>query len=758
MIEQRRGNMPLAIEAYQNAIARGDRSVATYQRLFQLLVAANRTAEAEQHLLRLKQRGWLTSNLENLEITIAAREGDWDRAVSAARRAVENRPGDPLNHLWLGQLLLDSKQTGEAEAAFRQAVAVNERDVRSWNGLFSFYLRTGKSDLARQTLEELAKKADLTEAQRVFVLAQGYEHLGDTENAETNYERAAELEPKSVAVQIRLANFYVKRDTVRAEDALKKVLELSPNNHEARFALAATLAARGDDASWQHALDLVAEPGAAEAASLNERFELVLLLSRGGEENLLQARQLAEKLVSGPGKPAPVDQLLLIRVLERESALEDSSEARGRILRQAEDHYVALIAENQNDPTYTAGFIDLLRRNNEGAKAEGWLGQLESAWLGSAAPPWDKLSGYADFLIKRGFTKEAVKPLSRLEQILAAESEPDFERSAQLVDLCIRSDELARAAPWLNKLDELEPTSLGALAARVQWLNKSKQSEQAAPLIESFARSVVASEMNNQQKANLVLQLGNLCLHSELHSEAERWYREYIRFQPHAYHTVALAMAKQGDVAKAIRFCEQSSQGDSSTRPAIALAMVLINSQPDDNANRLADPIFAAAMAKHPKDAELLRTVADVWLMQGRLEDAQDLYRTALELEPRSVVLLNNMAALLSEQEGKIEEANNYIDQALSIAGPQAALYDTKGMIRLYSGDARRAAEFFETAAYLAGADPRHHFHLAAAYEALGEVEKAREAFQKSLEHDLSRQLLTETDRSLMAKLSAALQ
>jgi Flp pilus assembly protein TadD len=42
--------------------------------------------------------------------------------------------------VWLGRLLLLSKQLTEAEQQFRRAVELAPGDIRSWNGLFSYYV------------------------------------------------------------------------------------------------------------------------------------------------------------------------------------------------------------------------------------------------------------------------------------------------------------------------------------------------------------------------------------------------------------------------------------------------------------------------------------------------------------------------------------------------------------------------------------------------------------------------------------------
>ena len=81
-------------------------------------------------------------------------------------------------------------------------------------------------------------------------------------------------------------------------------------------------------------------------------------------------------------------------------------------------------------------------------------------------------------------------------------------------------------------------------------------------------------------------------------------------------------------------------------------------------------------------------------------------------------------------------------------------LLDTKGTILLYDGKAKEALPFLQRAVSSATAsnpDPRYCFHLALAYDRLGENRKARDALTKARQEGLTDQFLTPTDRRLLA-------
>ena len=69
---------------------------------------------------------------------------------------------------------------------------------------------------ARETLQTIAKNEKLNKAQRASILAQGYELLGDKEQAEASYREAARLEPDDAAAQLRLARYLLRTGSDRS--------------------------------------------------------------------------------------------------------------------------------------------------------------------------------------------------------------------------------------------------------------------------------------------------------------------------------------------------------------------------------------------------------------------------------------------------------------------------------------------------------------------------------------------------------------
>ena len=155
----------------------------------------------------------------------------------------------------------------------------------------------------------------------------------------------------------------------------------------------------------------------------------------------------------------------------------------------------------------------------------------------------------------------------------------------------------------------------------------------------------------------------------------------------------------------------------------------------------------------------MLASVANIRVLQDRSTEAIELYRQILAQQPRNVEVLNNLATLLSEQPEpeKRKEALEFVDQAIKLAGPQPGLLDTKGMALFLDGKGGSGRGPVARGGPIASPDPRWFFHLAVAYGRLGQLEKGRAALQQARAGDLEHQLLTKTDRQLLADLEKKL-
>lgn len=151
-----------------------------------------------------------------------------------------------------------------------------------------------------------------------------------------------------------------------------------------------------------------------------------------------------------------------------------------------------------------------------------------------------------------------------------------------------------------------------------------------------------------------------------------------------------------------------------------------------------------------PGDSSAAATYATLLDMSGRAAEAEAAYRKVLQLDPANATAMNNLAYLLAQNGKNLDEAQDWAEKATR-RDPQAAFSDTLGWIYLKKGLTDSAIQIFTKAV---AANPKaavFRYHLAMAYKARGDSQRARneltlalKAGANSSEEQQIKQLLAE--------------
>jgi len=231
-----------------------------------------------------------------------------------------------------------------------------------------------------------------------------------------------------------------------------------------------------------------------------------------------------------------------------------------------------------------------------------------------------------------------------------------------------------------------------------------------------------------------------------------------LELEPKAYAPLVSALVQQGRMQDVIEVCLKAAQSDQSIQPAVVLASALVSGKAGDEECRRAEPLLQSTMEAHPDNTDLLFSLASVRIAQKQMDEVVRLYQRVLELDPKHLITLNNLATVLSELPGRGEEALETIDRAIDLAGEKPVLLDTKGMILVHEGKPEQAVPLLEAAAFSSTPDPRYHFHLAVARYRTGNADKARDALQEATGGNLKNEFLTEMDLQLLAEMEKELR
>jgi len=789
LIAEMRGQFDEAVAAYRQAEARGEQSLFVCERIARLLYQTDRQQELDKYLAGLEERQPRSRTLSSLAALRAVARGETAQAVELARRAVASRADDPAACALLAQALAADGRLDEAEGQLREAVALARTEAErlaALDGLFRFYLRTDHREQAELHLRELAEDRRLTEAGRALLLARGYQILGDSQQAEANYRRVAELEPDEPTAQMSLIEYLMRQGDAAALDEarqrLEQLVQQQPQFRPARRALALLLARTGNDADWQEAQGLLSESLEGEGlAPADKRLQALLLSRRGGPENRAQAREMLEKLLADGEEPASGDRILLARLCEADGLLDE-----------AQQHYQALVETEKPNAADLGAYVEFLLRRGDLEAAGTWLERLEQSapdaiqtvglkarWL-FARQEIDQIEPYveqeAERLLQRASTSASQAALARSlagiyrqvgrleaacrwqQRLLATLEEPSPQEIGACVDILLRLGRHKEADEWIQKLAAAAPDQLGTVALKARWLKATGHTDQIEDTVEPVAEkrwTAAADDPPSQQ--SLALAVGDLYSTFDLHPAAARWYERYRELSG-AYEPLCLSLARQGHCGEAIQLCVEAAQTDDSPRPAVALAAALMAGGPTEDELREAEPLLEKSLAEHADEPALIWGAGNLRLAQGRLPDAIRLFEQLIKLRPNHFLALNNLAALLCEVPERRDEALKYVDQALRIAGPEPNLLDTKGTVLLRQGKPEEAKPLLEQALDASSdPDPRFHLHLAEACFRLGQTERALALLNDAREKGLDQKLLTPGDQQALADLQASL-
>jgi tetratricopeptide (TPR) repeat protein len=354
-----------------------------------------------------------------------------------------------------------------------------------------------------------------------------------------------------------------------------------------------------------------------------------------------------------------------------------------------------------------------------------------------------------------GFKEEAHAELAALAKKLSAPGGGDADSLTVYVAMSLTASAANDLEPWLLRLEELAPNAFQTLELRTRWLQHAQRAQEIPAIVDDYVNRFLADSANASRKDNLFLTIGNLYVSLKMYAEAETYYRRVSSESPKALLGLLRATASQGKWTDAIGYCQQATRLTKSAQPASLLVALLVNARELPADLPPLEAVVNESLSNFGDDATLLVTVANLRIRQQKLDEAMPLLTKSLEIRPRDATALNNLAAVLSELPGRHEEAVEYVDQAMILAGPVASMLDTKGMALLYANKVEDAIPLIEAATHLDANAPVHAFHLAVAYDRSGAAEKARVSFETAMEIGIETQILTPADRRMLQELRA---
>ncbi len=364
----------------------------------------------------------------------------------------------------------------------------------------------------------------------------------------------------------------------------------------------------------------------------------------------------------------------------------------------------------------------------------------------------------------------------------------------KLARLLAKNEEYARAADTYRSLLRQNANNKAAqaeLAALIK--SRPEQTRDAAVFLLPVTEAAAAPALSQ----TALLRDADLILARKKFAEAARVYRNVLARYPksaRAYQGLGLALSQQGDADNAFRYLQRAVTLDPNLPGAqFALADLYLSVGFADEAIRRLEPLtksapenadtwhllglaysqqqsryteseaaFARAAALIPDRARFVQDLALMQMRNSKLDAAEENFRRARRLDPNDVSSAFSLARFLltrAPTPDHLREAGGLVKSVLARDPRHAGALHDQGRLLIRAGNPKAAVAFLQRAVAVAPSAPEPWFDLAAAYERLGNRERAAFARRASKNiRDFTTALSVAEDRARQNKRDPALR
>jgi len=691
----------------------------------------------------------------------------------------------------------------------RENVLANPDDQSSRMLLAATYERGGEMQLAISTYREaLSRSPD--DVRIIIPTVAALYKAKEYAQADKILNRAAQGKLRHPQLQTLQLQSHLRRGQLSlASDILQDMLKSDPNNQAASFSLALV---EIQENKFAEAEKLLAELKAAEPNSLPLTYAQVQLNIRQGksQEALGLCDQIVNNLKSASAYILRARTYTTLKQMDK--AIEDLEHsttiepdnvevwiARSEFYRSLGRPDLAL-ADIQKALSLAPGNVEIQKRaillflaSNNLEKVQQGTAILDQSLQSS--PEDVELRLFKARAVLAEGTAPAIEEAQKILEKITQDQPKISEAWALLGEILLRQGQPGRAIDTALRGLIYNSNNRGLL------LLKARSEAARSPIL-----AIPTLKLLREQDPNdltTILQLANTYIAADepekavalLEKESPLW-KDPIQLSRSADITLAVALYRSGNKAEAQKKFDALLQSEPND-PAPLLTQVQLlrddklwdklkqdvtdwcknhiddNNTPviaanaiagidDRQAKQVAEEILRMVLERAPKNLPAMNTLAVLLQMTERIEESAELYQQILQLQPDNVIVMNNLAWIMCEEQGKLKEALELAQAGLQIAPNYVDLIDTRGVIYHKIGEFDKAIEDFNTAIKLYSsqnpAAVASRFHLGRSLAAQGQSNKAVDELRQAL--NLHNQIggLSETDITEAQRLLEKLQ
>jgi tetratricopeptide (TPR) repeat protein len=747
--------------------------------------------------------------------SLLMRQGKKDEAVAAWKRLTEQNPDDLYAHLELAEIYEDNRMLDEALGVYTRIAELSENDpyqrcralraiggcraqqekypeaiasyeqalelVAPGNWLFedlklrlvTVYQDTGDlAGLATYLTEKLAQSPADTEFRDL--LAETYTRMGKLDEAEAEYRSILERDPQRAGAYEDLIDLYARRQqTDKVVEIYRKLIELFPSDTDYLRRLGEvhlragqidaakatwqevvgpepTGRAYADLAGWYEEYDFAEDAMAAyeKALALERNREWVLRLAAlkhaAGQDEV--AVQLWQSLVEGEGRTA-ADYAEIASILETHNYFEESEPLLRKAMELEPDnleHAMALaknlVRQERHEEAVPVYEQLAAQTANEYFQERGESGLLDTyATLGilqEKQKEWEAQPDSPEVLLRlarfyeRSGNREKTIPLY-LRCIELAPDNPDYVR--HLAEAYRTNNLIEEAIETYKKLVELDKNRAGGYYREL--LDIYLKADMREPAIET-ARKIVESTPSDPEAR---LDLAQVLMSYQHYDEALQEYRYALRLEPdepdyhRQYGEALMQQERLGEAQEAFRRMMETAKEDE-TRQAAVRSLAGIHYQQGRIDDLLRE--FQGRVRNTPKRLAAYEELAAIYKETGDVPRALETLEAGLENVDDKVPALQRLVRECYEMQN-FEKVVSYYEQLLAASGkPTAFEYERLGKVYAQLGEVEKAREVWNRITAEDPDNPKSYATLAKVLRDEGFTEEAMAATEKALELD----------------------
>jgi tetratricopeptide (TPR) repeat protein len=690
---------------------------------------------------------------------------DYAHAVLEFKTAAQLAPRNPELWFQLGLTCLELKDAACAAQALRNATEIDPNRTGAQIQLAALYAASGQQELLLDGEKRIRHVLDFSPgnalAWQTFSAIEI--RLNKAKGAVAALDTAARNLPGNVTVSGALAQArYFAGDSAGAGQILQQAARANPKSLEAALALAQFDLATGFEDEAESELRRALRIDAKNAGAL-----AMLAESASRRGRLAEAESLYRQLASADPQYKAAYASLLLRQGKLDAALAE-------LERLAHDNP----ADREIRGTLVATYIQLgrtgeaehivenaLRKNAHDADALLQRGELRlrAGRLPDAEHDFSQVIGFeprsanAYYDLSLVEHRRANPILQRNDLGRALEINPDLlEARIALAQNFLVAGNPRSALDLMDSAPEAQKTPLASVVTRNSALLSLGRLDEARKSIEQALRNSSAPE--------LLLQKAQLEMDSKDYASARAALNSFLKQSPdneQALNLLVQTYASQGRMQAGVEALEPYASRSSRAREVLATWLTR------SGKNGEARAALESAVTQEPDRYEAKIRLAQLDLQEGKSQDAKNdmekligahpesvparlvlahaaevagdsqtevqQYRSVLDLDQNNLEALNNLAYLLARE--KSSDATAYAEKALAIAPDRAAVLDTAAFAFYRQGMYRQAVADLEKAE-MTEPTPRHQYHLAIAYLAMGDIEKGRSLLNTAVTRD----------------------